>query len=72
MASAYVSKEDIVYNVLNTGTKLNHKIVLLHDGSGHGNTAEAMPEIVEGLMEQGYKLEALTKDVKPVCFGYGN
>lgn len=69
-ASSYVSKNDIVDNVLNTGKKLSKKIVLMHDGKGHGTTVDALPEIIEGLQEQGYKLEALTKEVEPVCFGY--
>jgi len=69
-ASGYVSKADIVDNVLNTGKKLNKKIVLMHDGNGHSTTADALPEIIEGLLDQGYKLEALNKEVEPVCFGY--
>lgn len=69
-AASYVSESKIINNVLNTGTKLKKKIVLMHDGTGHRTTADALPEIIKGLLEQGYKLEALTKDVQPVCFGY--
>ena len=69
-AASYVSKADIVDNVLNKNKKLSKKIVLMHDGKGHGTTADALPEIIEGLQKQGYKLEALTKEVEPVCFGY--
>lgn len=69
-AAARVSATTIRDNVLKNGTKLNKKIVLMHDGTGHGTTAEALPEIIEGLLAQGYKIEALTNDVEPVCFGY--
>lgn len=69
-AASYVSKADIVDNVLNKNKKLSKKIVLMHDGKGHSTTADALPEIIEGLQKQGYKLEALTKEVEPVCFGY--
>ena len=68
--SGNVSKSEIVDNVLNTGKKISKKIVLMHDGKGHSATADALPDVIEGLQKQGYKLEALTKDVKPVCFGY--
>ena len=68
--SGNVSKSKIVDNVLNTGKKISKKIVLMHDGKGHSATADALPDVIEGLQKQGYKLEALTKDVKPVCFGY--
>ena len=70
-ASSYVSMSRIVENVLGTGRNLSKKIVLMHDGTGHGTTADALPWIIEGLQSQGYKIEALTKDVKPVWFGYG-
>jgi len=65
-----VSTRTIINNCLNTYTDVNHKILLLHDGSGHGNTAAALPEVIEGLQEQGYELKALSKDVSPVVFGY--
>ena len=42
----------------------------MHDGTGHSTTADALPRIIEGLRKQGYEMEAITKEVKPVCFGY--
>lgn len=69
-SASYVASSKIVDNVLNTGNSLNKKIVLFHDGTGHKTTADALPQIIEGLLAQGYKIEALTKDVEPVCFGY--
>ena len=46
------------------------KILLCHDGPGHQNTAKALPDIIEGLMEQGYSFAALDNSVAPICFGY--
>ena len=42
----------------------------MHDGKGHETTAEALPEIIEGLSKQGYEFAALDKSVAPICFGY--
>ena len=47
---------------------MQKKIVLMHDGPGHRNTAEALPGIIEGLAKQGYKFAPLTKEVMPVVF----
>lgn len=69
-ARADVPASEIKENVLNGSTTDPQKILLCHDGPGHQNTAEALPEIIEGLLEQGYSLEALDKSVTPVCFGY--
>lgn len=64
----YVPAEEITQNVLNSNNK--QKIVLMHDGRGHSTTAEALPDIIRGLWEQGYEFRALDKSVTPVCFGY--
>ena len=45
-------------------------IVLFHDGPGHQNTAKALPDVIEGLLAQGYTLKALDNTVSPICFGY--
>ena len=60
---------DIVSYSLSTG-QYDKKILLCHDGPGHQNTAEALPDIIEGLMEQGYSFAALDNSVAPICFGY--
>lgn len=69
-AGPHVTKSQIVNNVLNTGTKQKKKIVLMHDGSGHKATADALPEIIKGLQAQGYELKALDNTVTPICFAY--
>ena len=55
---------------IHTASHNYKKLLLCHDGPGHQNTAEALPDIIEGLMEQGYSFAALDNSVAPVCFGY--
>ncbi len=64
-----ISSSEIADNVLKSNN-LIRKIVLLHDGSGHDSTVEALPKIIEGLREQGYEFKALDNTVTPICFGY--
>ena len=71
-AASYVSADDIVRNVVEKGQNINKKIVLMHDGKGHGTTAEALPRIIEGLQAQGYTFKALDNNVRPVLFGYSS
>lgn len=66
----YVPAEEIAKNVLSSSEKTKQKIILMHDGKGHATTAEALPEIIEGMMKKGYEFKALDKSVSPVCFGY--
>ena len=49
-SGAGVSVSDIVSDSLSTG-QYDKKILLCHDGPGHQNTAKALPDINEGLME---------------------
>ena len=65
---AGVSAGDIKRYALAGSSNMNKKIVLMHDGAGHKNTAEALPGIIEGLKAQGYEFAPLTKDVMPVVF----
>ena len=65
---AGVSAADIKRFGLSGDKDMNKKIILMHDGPGHINTAEALPGIIEGLKKQGYSFAPLTKDIKPVIF----
>jgi peptidoglycan-N-acetylglucosamine deacetylase len=66
---ANVPKKEIVSNV--TGSKLYHEThVLMHDGSGHQETVEALPEIIRYYKDRGYAFAALGQNVKPVVFNY--
>jgi peptidoglycan/xylan/chitin deacetylase (PgdA/CDA1 family) len=46
---------------------LKHEVILLmHDGSGHGETVKALPKIIQYFREKGYVFAPLTMQVKPV------
>lgn len=66
----YVPAKEIRQNVLRNSEGTKQAIILMHDGKGHTTTAEALPEIIEGMMQKGYEFRALDKSVSPVCFGY--
>ena len=53
-------------NVLNNARNKNSICVLMHDASAKTTTVQALPEIIEGLTNMGYRLEALT----PEAYGY--
>lgn len=69
-ASGYISRTRIANNVLNGSASQDDAIVLMHDGPGHGETAAALPQIIEGLKKQGYIFQGLDNTVTPWCFGY--
>ena len=68
-AASYITKANIVKNVSNTGN-VDNKIVLMHDGQGHGETAKAVGPIIKRLKKSGYEFRALDKTVKPARFDY--
>lgn len=47
-----------------------HPLILLHDAGDKGNTAAAVPRILQGLAAEGYTCAPLTNAVEPVFFGY--
>jgi peptidoglycan/xylan/chitin deacetylase (PgdA/CDA1 family) len=65
-----VDKNKIVKNVLNGSKNYKTAIILMHDlGYKYKRTTvEALPEIIEGLRDMGFSLEALSSDVKPTQF----
>ncbi len=67
-SAATVAKDAIVSNVL--ALKASRAIVLMHDGYTKTTTAEALPEIIEGLKARGYTFDALHPYSKPVLFQY--
>lgn len=69
-ASRILTSNEIRKNVVNSDSEITGKIVLMHDGPGHGNTADALEGIILGLKKQGYSFAPLTKDIKPAVFGY--
>lgn len=65
---SYVSADAIAKNVLNGAKNKDVAIILLHDSQAKIETAKAVPAIIEGLQAQGFVLDKLTPEVKPVQF----
>lgn len=62
-----VPSKTIVNNVLNGATG-NKAIILMHDTAYKKTTVEALPEIIEGLIDKGYTLKSLDENVVPRQF----
>ncbi len=45
--------------------------LLMHDGSGHGESVKALPQIIAFFKQKGYQFAKLDDHVKPVTFGLG-
>lgn len=56
----------IVSNVLNGAKGKNQVCVLMHDAPAKKTTVEALPEIIKGLRERGYRFAALDE----TCYGF--
>jgi peptidoglycan/xylan/chitin deacetylase (PgdA/CDA1 family) len=65
-----IPAEKIISAVKN-GPFLHEITLLMHDGSGHGETVKALPEIIRIFKEKGYEFAPLTEKVKPSQFGVG-
>lgn len=62
-ASTYCqNKNKIVQEVLTQSTQVKHAIILMHDLGPKVTTVQALPEIIEGLKNQGYIFDVLSKD----------
>jgi peptidoglycan/xylan/chitin deacetylase (PgdA/CDA1 family) len=70
MDSADSSRVNVPANEIVTKVKqsiLKHEVILLmHDGSGHSQTVQALPEIIDYFKSMGYVFAPLTTKVKPV------
>lgn len=69
-ASGGATKQQCIDNVLNDSINKNRAFILCHDAGDKQTTAEALPAIIDGLIEQGFSLEALDNTVKPVTIPY--
>jgi peptidoglycan/xylan/chitin deacetylase (PgdA/CDA1 family) len=55
-------KNDIVSAVLSASKTKQEAIILMHDVSSKKTTVEALPEVIEGLIQQGFRFSVLSKD----------
>lgn len=58
----------IINSVVENAKNTNNAVILMHDAAAKTTTVDALPEIVEGLKQQGFAFEKLTKDSQPVKF----
>ena len=66
-ASGYVSTQQIADNVLNHVSEHHTSIVLMHDASGKNTTVEALPIILEKILESdNMVLLPITEDTVPI------
>jgi len=61
-AQAVQPKADIVANVLASAKGKTRAIVLMHDVTAKITTVQALPEVIEGLKQQGFRFDTLRKD----------
>lgn len=65
-AGKAVDIRDNVISQLETNKSLwSHAIILMHDGSGHGETVKALPEIIEYLKQQGFSFHVINAQTPP-------
>lgn len=64
--SAVKSSEDIYQNVINGVSRSRVNVVLMHDGNGHQATIDALPRILEWLIDNGYEFGVITDDTPNV------
>lgn len=63
-ASAFrQDKDKIVQAVLNESSQTKHAIILMHDLDPKTTTVQALPEIIEGLKNQGFIFDVLSKNI---------
>lgn len=62
-----VTTKEAVYNNVTKGIKPGrNNIVLMHDFSGNNKTLEALPQIIDYGLSNGYKFEVITTDTEMV------
>lgn len=67
-AKGLQDEQVIIDSVLNGAKYTNNAVILMHDAAPKTTTVDALPEIVEGLREQGFVFEKLTTESQPVKF----
>lgn len=69
-SSSGATKQQCIDNVLSDSKNKNRAVILCHDAADKKTTVEALPAIIDGLIEQGFTLESLDNTVKPITFPY--
>ena len=67
-----VSKDTIVNNVRNGLGNKPHAIILMHDSPAKTTTVDALPQIIDLLLERGYTILPITDTTEPVHMTVAN
>ncbi len=67
-AKGLQDKDVIVSSVLNQAKYQKTAVILMHDAARKTTTVDALPEVVEGLKEQGFFFRGLSEETPPVRF----
>lgn len=62
--------QELVNNLLKDSALLDRGVVMLHDSADKYSTVSALPILLIDLTAQGFRLDKLTPDVKPILFDY--
>lgn len=57
-----------IIDTVNQGPFEHEVILLMHDGTGHGESVKALPEIIKLFKEKGYTFATLSDKVRPAQF----
>ncbi|WP_153126474.1 polysaccharide deacetylase family protein [Peribacillus tepidiphilus] len=61
--SPSISENTIITSVLNGAKNKNIAVILLHDINSMKNTVRALPDLIEGLKEQGYVFDVISPNI---------
>ena len=65
-----VPADKLVNNVLVAAQRVERGIVLMHDSTPKTTTVQALGPMIDGLLNMGFELDALTSDTMPVLYAY--
>jgi len=69
-AAGSTSAQKITESVITTMQGKSRIVILMHDSSGKKTTVAALPNIIDKITDEGYQFHELTREVKPIIFGY--
>lgn len=62
------TKEQIVKNILSQARNHDEAVILMHDSPSKPTTLAALPEVIDGLRQEGFTFAVLGPDVHPIQF----